>query len=143
MGQMITLTAKDGFKLGAYEAKPAGKARGGIVLIQEIFGVNNHIRNVAEFYAKAGYHVIAPAHFDRASKGVELGYTEADIAKGREIRGKLSWEQIIADFSAAAEALKSGGAGKLAIIGYCFGGSVAWLGATRTKYFSASVCYYG
>jgi carboxymethylenebutenolidase len=143
MGQNITLTAKDGFKLGAYEAKPSGKAKGGVVLIQEIFGVNNHIRNVSDFYAKAGYHVIAPAHFDRVAKDTQLGYTEADIAKGREIRGKLSWEQIIADFSAAAEALKSGGAGKLAIIGYCFGGSVAWLGATRTNYFSAAVCYYG
>jgi carboxymethylenebutenolidase len=143
MGQNITLTAKDGFKLGAYEAKPSGKAKGGVVLIQEIFGVNNHIRNVSDFYAKAGYHVIAPAHFDRVAKDTQLGYTEADIAKGREIRGKLSWEQIIADFSAAAEALKSGGAGKLAIIGYCFGGSVSWLGATRTNYFSAAVCYYG
>ncbi len=143
MGQNITLTAKDGFKLGAYEAKPSGKAKGGIVLVQEIFGVNNHIRNVTEFYAKQGYHVIAPAFFDRAQKDVQLGYTEADIAKGREFRGKLSWEQILNDVSAGAEALKAANAGKLAIIGYCFGGSVAWLGATRTKYFSASVCYYG
>jgi carboxymethylenebutenolidase len=143
MGQTINLTAKGGFTLSAYEAKPAGKPRGGIVLIQEIFGVNHHIRNVADFYAKAGYHVIAPAHFDRAAKDVQLGYTEADIAKGRDFRGKLSWEQIRADVSAAAEALKTGGAGKLGIVGYCFGGSVAWMGATRTKYFSGSVCYYG
>jgi len=101
------------------------------------------MRNVTEFYAKAGYHAIAPAHFDRVGKNIELGYTEADIAKGREVRGKLSWEQILADVSAAAEALKTGGAGKLGIVGYCFGGTVSWMGAIRTKYFSAASCYYG
>ena len=141
MGQTINLTAKDGFKLTAYEAKPAGKARGGLVMIQEIFGVNKHMRKVSDGYAADGYHVIAPAMFDRVDKGIELGYSEADIAKGREIRGKINWDQILADVAAAKDALR--GSGKTGIIGYCFGGSVAWLGATRFNDFAASVCFYG
>lgn len=141
MGQTIKLTAKDGFKPTAYEAKPSGKARGGLVMIQEIFGVNNHMKRTADTYAAAGYHVVTPGFFDRVGKDIQLGYGEADIAKGREIRGKLNWDQILADVQAGIDALK--GAGKLGIIGYCFGGSVAWLGATRFKDFSASVCFYG
>lgn len=141
MGQTITLTSKDGFKPTAYEAKPSGKARAGLVMIQEIFGVNGHMRRTADKYAAAGYHVVAPAFFDRVGKDIQLGYTEADVAKGREIRGKLNWDQILADVAAGIEAVK--GAGKLGIIGYCFGGSVSWLGATRFKDFAAAVCYYG
>lgn len=141
MGQTVTLTAKDGFKPTAYEAKPSGKARGGLVMVQEIFGVNNHMKRTADIYAAAGYHVVTPGFFDRVGKDIQLGYGEADIAKGRDIRGKLNWDQILADVQAGIDALK--GAGKLGIIGYCFGGSVAWLGATRFKDFSASVCFYG
>jgi carboxymethylenebutenolidase len=141
MGQMITLTSKDGFKPGAYEAKPSGKARGGLVMVQEIFGVNGHMRRTADKYAAAGYHVVVPAFFDRVGKDIQLGYSEADVAKGRETRGKLNWDQILADVAAGRDALK--GAGKLGIIGYCFGGSVAWLGATRFTDFAASVCFYG
>lgn len=141
MGQTINLTAKDGFKLTAYEAKPAGKARGGLVMIQEIFGVNQHMRKTSDGYAAEGYHVIAPAMFDRVGKDIQLGYTEADIAKGREIRGKINWDQILADVGGAKDALR--GSGKTGIIGYCFGGSVAWLGATRFNDFAASVCFYG
>ena len=141
MGQTITLTAKDGFKTSAYEAKPSGKARGGLVMIQEIFGVNGHMKRTADTYAAAGYHVVTPGFFDRVGKDIQLGYGEADIAKGREIRGKLNWDQILADVQGGIDALK--GAGKLGIIGYCFGGSVAWLGATRFKDFAASVCFYG
>ena len=141
MGQTITLTAKDGHKPTAYEAKPSGKARGGLVMIQEIFGVNNHMKRTADTYAAAGYHVVTPGFFDRVGKDIQLGYGEADIAKGREIRGKLNWDQILADVQAGIDAVK--GSGKLGIIGYCFGGSVAWLGATRFKDFSASVCFYG
>ncbi|HEX9463237.1 MAG TPA: dienelactone hydrolase family protein [Alphaproteobacteria bacterium] len=141
MGQTINLTAKDGFKLTAYEAKPAGKARGGLVMIQEIFGVNQHMRKTSDIYAAEGYHVVAPAMFDRVGKDIQLGYSEADIAKGREIRGKINWDQILADVAAAKDALR--GSGKTGIIGYCFGGSVAWLGATRFNDFAASVCFYG
>src|SRR5262245_17813058 len=89
MGKMIELTASDGYKLAAYRAEPSGKPRGGIVVIQEIFGVNSHIRQVADGYAADGYLVVAPALFDRVQKNVELGYTPDDIAKGREIRGKV------------------------------------------------------
>lgn len=141
MGQTINLTAKDGHKLSAYEAKPAGKARGGLVMIQEIFGVNQHMRKVSDGYAAEGYHVVAPAMFDRVGKDIQLGYSEPDIAKGREIRGKINWDQILADVAAAKDALR--GSGKTGIIGYCFGGTVAWLGATRFNDFSASVCFYG
>jgi carboxymethylenebutenolidase len=141
MGQTINLTAKDGHKLSAYEAKPAGKARGGLVMIQEIFGVNQHMRKTSDIYAAEGYHVIAPAMFDRVGKDIQLGYSEGDIAKGREIRGKINWDQILADVAAAKDALR--GSGKTGIIGYCFGGSVAWLGATRFNDFAASVCFYG
>ena len=121
MGQMITLTAKDGHTLAAYEAKPAGKPRGAVVVIQEIFGVNGHIRRVADGYAADGYHVIAPALFDRVGKDIQLGYTEADIAKGREIRGKVTWDQALADVAAALAHVK--GSGKVGIVGYCWGGT--------------------
>ncbi len=141
MGQTINLTAKDGHKFTGYEAKPAGKARGGLVMVQEIFGVNHHIKAVSDGYAADGYHVVAPGYFDRVGKDIQLGYSEADIQKGREIRGKLNWDQILADTQAGLDALK--GSGKVGIIGYCFGGSVGWLGATRFKDFAASVCYYG
>jgi carboxymethylenebutenolidase len=141
MGQTINLTAKDGFKLTGYEAKPSGKARGGLVMVQEIFGVNQHMRKTADIYAAEGFHVVAPAFFDRVGKDIQLGYSEADIGKGRDIRGKLTWDMILADVQGGIDALK--GAGKLGIIGYCFGGSVGWLGATRFKDFSASVCFYG
>ncbi len=89
MGKMIELTASDGHKFAAYRAEPAGKPRGAIVVIQEIFGVNSHIKQVADGYAADGYLAIAPALFDRVQRNVELGYTPEDIAKGREIRGKV------------------------------------------------------
>jgi carboxymethylenebutenolidase len=141
MGQNITLTAKDGHKLSAYEAKPSGKPRGAIVVIQEIFGVNNHIRSVADSYAADGYYAVAPALFDRVSPNIELGYTEADIAKGRDIRMKLTWEQVLPDTQAAIDVAKAHG--KVGIVGYCFGGTVAWLAATRLSDLSAASSYYG
>lgn len=141
MGQVITLTAKDGHKLSAYEAKPAGKARGAIVVVQEIFGVNNHIRGVADGYAADGYHAIAPALFDRVGKDIQLGYTEADIAKGREIRGKVTWDQALADVGAALAHVK--GSGKVGIVGYCWGGTVTWVSCTKLDGFSAGSSYYG
>ncbi len=141
MGQMISLTAKDGHKFDAYEAKPAGAARGGLVVIQEIFGVNHHIKSVCDGYAADGYHVIAPALFDRVGKGIELGYTDPDIAKGREVRGKVTWEQALADIEAAKGALK--GNAKIGVVGYCWGGTLSWLSATRLDGFSAASVYYG
>jgi len=140
MGKMIELTASDGHKLGAYRADPSGTPRGAVVVIQEIFGVNPHIRKVADGFAADGYVAIAPALFDRVGQDIQLGYGPEDQEKGKSTRAQLKWDQVLADVQAAHDAVKD--AGKVAIVGYCFGGSVAWLGATRQS-FDASVCYYG
>src|SRR3982751_4922087 len=124
MGKMIQLTASDGHKLDAYRADPAGKPRGGIVVIQEIFGVNSHIKSVADGYAADGYLAIAPAMFDRAQKGFDVGYSPDDMTKGREVRAKVSNDMALKDAAAAIKAVSS--AGKVGIVGYCWGGSIAW-----------------
>ena len=141
MGKMIELAASDGHKLAAYKAEPSGKARGGIVVIQEIFGVNSHIKQVADGYAADGYLVIAPALFDRVQKNVDLGYTPDDIAKGREIRGKVTNDMAVKDAQAAInEAAK---AGKVGMVGYCWGGLVTWLCAGKTSGLVCAAPYYG
>jgi carboxymethylenebutenolidase len=137
---MTGLVAADGHRLQAYEAVPAGAARGGVVVVQEIFGVNDHIRRVADGYAADGYRVIAPALFDRVRPGIELGYTDADIAEGRKIRGQLTFEQALADVEAARKAL---GDGNIGIVGYCWGGTVTWLAAARLSGFAGAASYYG
>lgn len=139
MGSTISLTADDGHTLSAYTAGPADAKRG-LVVIQEIFGVNGHIRNVCDRFAAEGYKVIAPALFDRAAPGIELGYGPDDIAQGREARGKTSEATIMADMKAARKALGVEHAG---IVGYCLGGSVAWWAATQTNLFEAAVGWYG
>jgi len=141
MGRTIDLTAGDGHRLQAYEALPQGKARGGIVVVQEIFGVNSHIRHVADGYANDGYRVIAPALFDRVRPGIELGYTDADIAQGRAIREQVGFEQALADVTAALGALRE--TGKVGVVGYCWGGTVTWLAAARIDGFAAASSYYG
>ncbi len=139
MGETIKLKAADGFSFSAYVAGPKDATKG-IVVIQEIFGVNHHIRDMADRFAALGYAVVAPALFDRAQPGVELGYTQDDIGKGRDLRMKLSDPQVMLDVEAAAAHLAGK---KLGIVGYCFGGTVAWWGATRTTKFAASSCWYG
>lgn len=141
MGTIIKLKASDGFTLGAYEAKPAGKVRGGIVVIQEIFGVNAHIRHVADRYAAEGYHAVAPAIFDRAEPNMELEYDAKGVERGRGIREKIPLDKTLLDVAAAVAALQVDG--KVAIVGYCFGGSLAWFGATRLTGLAATVGYYG
>lgn len=139
MGNTVTLTAADGFSLSAYVAgSPSAKA--GMVVVQEIFGVNHHIRDMAERFAREGYLVCAPALFDRVEKGVELGYTAADIESGRGYRMKLDDAKVVEDIDAAAAHL---GTKKLGIVGYCYGGTVAWWGATRSRMFAAASCWYG
>lgn len=139
MGETIQLKAADGFSLSAYVAGPDDATKG-VVVVQEIFGVNHHIRDVADRFAALGYAVVAPALFDRAQRDVELGYSQEDVGKGREIRMKLSDADVMKDVEAAAVYL----AGKtLGIVGYCFGGTVAWWGATRTTKFAAASCWYG
>lgn len=139
MASTISLKASDGHSLSAYVAGPDNATKG-VVVIQEIFGLNHHIRSVADRFAAAGYAVCAPALFDRVQQGIELGYTQADINKGRDYRMKLTDAQVVADVEAAAAHLKGK---KLGIVGYCFGGTVAFWGATRTRSFAAASCWYG
>jgi carboxymethylenebutenolidase len=138
---MQTLTAKDGHKLSAYRAEPTGKPRGALVVIQEIFGVNHHIRGVCDRFAAQGWSVISPALFDRVQRDVELGYSEADRTEGRALLGKVQWPQMEMDTQAAIDAVMDGG--KVGVVGYCLGGSLAWFAATRLTGASAAVAYYG
>lgn len=137
---MISLTAADGHRLTAYRAGPQHAARA-LVVVQEIFGVNHHIRTVCDRFAAEGYAVIAPALFDRIRPGIELGYEAADVAQGRELRGKIEEGLTVLDVLAAAAALPRGA--KRGIVGYCWGGTVSWHGATRTSAFAAASGWYG
>lgn len=139
MGGMIELKAADGHMLSAYKAGPADAAMG-LVVVQEIFGVNAHMRHMCEVFAAAGIATVAPALFDRAERGVDLGYGPDDIARGRDLRGKVTDAAAMADIEAAAGAL---GGKKLGIVGYCWGGTVSWWGATRTRLFKGASCWYG
>ncbi|HUP09107.1 MAG TPA: dienelactone hydrolase family protein [Caldimonas sp.] len=138
---MVTLKAADGHTLDAYRVAPSTPPRGAIVVIQEIFGVNSHIRSVADGFAAEGWLAIAPAMFDRVERGIELGYTPADIERGRAIRAKVSNEAALRDMAAAVDAVKS--VGKVAVIGYCWGGTLAWLAACKQPGLAAAVSYYG
>jgi carboxymethylenebutenolidase len=141
MGSMIELQAADGHKLAAYRAEPAGKARGAVVVIQEIFGVNSHIKGVADGYARDGWLVVAPAMFDRSQRGYDTGYTQPEIQAGIAVMQKLDWKQTLLDVDAAiAEAKK---AGKVGIVGYCWGGTVSWVAAARTAGLACAAPYYG
>jgi carboxymethylenebutenolidase len=140
MGEFITLKASDGHEFAVYVAEPEGLPRGGIVLIQEIFGVNSHIRGVCDGFAADGYKVIAPALFDRIERGVETGYSPDEVAAARELKGRMDWDSPLLDIGAAADTLSGL---KTGVIGYCWGGSLAWLAATRLDGFAAAVCYYG
>ena len=140
MGSMITLKAEDGFELLGYLAEPDTTPKGGVVLVQEIFGITDHIKRVVDGYAQAGYTAIAPSYFDRVEPAVALPYT--DIPKGLEYVGQLTDETTLLDTAAAAAAIKS--AGKLGCVGYCWGGSVVYLAASRqADVFSCGVSYYG
>jgi len=140
-GETLTLTAADGNKLAAYKAAPAGPPQGGLVIVQEIFGVTDHIRDVCDRYAEEGYLAIAPAMFDRVRPGVELGYSEETVAQALAIRRQITdWNQPLMDVEAARAEVA--GAGKVACVGYCFGGDTAWVGVTRGR-FDAAVAYYG
>ena len=145
MGKMIELTASDGHKLAAYKADPSGsnsgKARGGIVVIQEIFGVNSHIKAVADGYAADGYVAIAPAMFDRVQRGYDTGYSPPEIEAGRALMQKIDWAKALLDVDAAvAEAKKTG---KVGLVGYCWGGTVAWRAASKTAGLACTAPYYG
>lgn len=139
MGELITIGTAGTQCISAYLARPAGKPKGGIVVVQEIFGVNAHIRRVTDGYAEAGYVAIAPAVFDHLETGVELAYDEAGMKKGIALIGELGMDKALADVASAAEAISS--AGKIGVVGFCWGGSIAYLAAIKLGLPAAS--YYG
>ena len=141
MGSMIELKAADGHPLVAYRTRPAGKARGAVVVIQEIFGVNSHIKGVADGYAADGYLVIAPAMFDRAQRNYDTGYSQPEIQAGVAVMQKLDWKQTLLDVDAALGEAKK--AGKVGIVGYCWGGTVSWVAAARSAGLACAAPYYG
>lgn len=141
MASTITLTAADGHQFSAYVAQPQGAPRGALVVVQEIFGVNSHIRSVADGYAADGYLAIAPALFDRLVPGYETGYTPEEIAKSRELMGRVSIDDALVDVAASIAYAKS--AGRVGIVGYCWGGTVTWLAAARLPGLACAVPYYG
>ncbi|MGE0099872.1 MAG: dienelactone hydrolase family protein [Hydrogenophaga sp.] len=144
MGQTIELQSADGFRFPAYVASPSGKARGGLVVLQEIFGVNSHIRSVADGYAADGYFVVAPATFHRVKPGVELGYTEADMNAGFALKTaveELPAPGVMPDIQAAID--HAAQAGQVGIVGYCWGGLLTWRSACSLKGLSAALPYYG
>ena len=140
-GTRTDLVASDGFKLSGYLAMPAGPPRGAIVVVQEIFGVNAHVRAVCDGFAGDGYAAIAPAVFDRIEPGVELGYDDADIARGRVFKAKADASAALRDITAARDAVAPHG--RVGVVGYCWGGYLAWLAACRVEGLAAAVVYYG
>lgn len=142
VGARIRLRAADGHELSAYRSGPSGPPRGGVVVLQEIFGVNSHIRGVADGFAADGFLALAPALYDRSSvKDVEMGYTKEDIARGRALREEFSWEDTLKDVEAAMNALRGEGL-RVGSVGYCWGGSISFLAAVRLP-LDAAVVYYG
>ena len=144
MGTFVQLTAADGSPFPAYVAQPAVQSRGGLVVLQEIFGVNSHIRAVADGYAADGYFVVAPSTFHRVQAGVELGYTEADMGTGFALKTAveaLPAPGVLADIQAAIRHAAQGG--KVGIVGYCWGGLLTWRSACLLDGLSAAVSYYG
>jgi carboxymethylenebutenolidase len=136
----VTLTSRhDGFAVPAYHCKPLDARRGGLVVIQEIFGVNAHIRSVAEGFAADGYETLAPAFFERAKPGFEAGYDAMGFGRGRDLMTKTPWDQVVGDLQAAIDAL----APPVFVVGYCWGGTAAWLAACRCDGVSAASGYYG
>src|SRR5581483_8299316 len=141
MGQQIQLKASDGFSLGGYRADAAGKPKGALVVIQEIFGVNRPILNVCDRFAAKGYTSLAPAIFDRAKRGVDIGYDKAAMDEGVKLRAAIKLDDTLKDVQAAIDVLQP--IGKVGIIGYCWGGSLAFLAATRLSGLACAVGYYG
>jgi len=142
MSEYATLKAEDGHQFSAYIARPESKPIAGLVVLQEIFGVNAHIRSVADGYAKDGFLAVAPALFDRFERGIELGYDGADLQKAMSFVPRLNFELSLQDVAAALDFAHTESGGKAGVVGYCFGGSLAWLAATRLHP-EAAVGYYG
>lgn len=159
-GTNISLAAKDGFATGAYEAAPAGEAKGAVVVIQEIFGVNGHIKEVVDGYAAAGFHCVAPKLFDRVERDIELGYEGDDMQRGIDLAfNHTDRANALLDVQAAIDHLRSASvqrskvgvpsgevgvpSGKVGVVGYCFGGLMTWLAACELDGVAAASAYYG
>ena len=141
MGQQITLTAADGFQLGAYRANPVSAPKAALVVIQEIFGVNHHIRNVCDRFAAEGYVAVAPAIFDRIERNFQSGYSPDEITVARKFVANPDWPAMLRDVQAAIESVKD--SGPVGIVGFCLGGSVAYAAATELNGLRAAIGYYG
>lgn len=146
MGKFIDLKSADGFVFPAYVAEPAGKPKAALVVLQEIFGVNSHIRSVSDGYAAAGYLVVAPATFHRVQPGVDIGYTDADMKTGMGLKAAveaLPVPGVLQDIQAAINHAAQTSGGKVGIVGYCWGGLLTWRAACTLSGLSAAVPYYG
>ena len=142
MGHTLTLTADDGHSLGAYRADPSGASRGGTVVLQEVFGVNSHIRAVCDGFAADGFTCIAPALYDRSShRDCELGYEASDMTTGRKLREEFSWDDTVRDVAAAVAVLAGEGL-RVGTVGYCWGGTISFLAGVRLDV-GGAVVYYG
>jgi carboxymethylenebutenolidase len=141
LGQKVKLTTSDNHALGAYRADPSGTPKGGIVVIQEIFGVNHHIRAMCDRFAGIGYAAIAPQVFDRFARDFESGYSPDEIAHARSLIGNLNFDLMMKDIEASVGNLKS--VGPIGVVGYCMGGTAAFLAACRVNGLSTAVAYYG
>ena len=137
----VTLQAADGHSLEAYVARPSGTPVGALVVVQEIFGVNSHIRSVADGFAADGWLAIAPALFDRVERGLEIGYSSADIERGKQLKAACNNETALLDIAAAVAHVAA--SGPVSVVGYCWGGTLTWLAACRLDGLAAAVSYYG
>ncbi len=135
------LVATDGHKLGAYRADPSARPKGAVVVVQEIFGVNEHIRSICDRLGSEGYVAIAPALFDRTERGFECGYSPDEVARARAFIADADWDAFVRDTEAARAAVAD--IGKVGVVGFCMGGTVAFLAATRLQGFSAASGFYG
>jgi carboxymethylenebutenolidase len=143
MGEMVQLRAKDGHELDAYVVQPGVPAKGGLVIVQEIHGVNAHIRAVADRYADDGFVVVAPALFDRIERGVELRGSGEDMERAMDLLKSFDIEKGVDDVAAAVQCERCfGNVKKIGVVGYCLGGTLAWLSAARLP-IHAAVGYYG
>jgi carboxymethylenebutenolidase len=140
---MISLTAADGFVFGAYRARPTGLPRAGLVLVMEIFGVTEHIKELCDGYAHDGFEVISPALYDRIERNFEAGYSEDDIKRAVAVRDRHSMADSIRDVQASLDFLAMRGHQTLCMTGYCYGGSVTWVAAARCRGLTAASAYYG
>jgi len=142
-GSMIRMKSRDGFELDAWHVKAAGPRKGGVIVIQEIFGLSDHIKEMAQRFGAAGYEAIAPSMYDRAERGfiVQPQDVAAGMARGFELATGNGPENAMNDIGGAFDVLK--GAGKVCITGYCYGGSMSWMAAARIDGLAAASCYYG